>query len=141
MTEQHSDLIRYARESIDSDKHEDDMHPFSLYVCEVCLKYTPLEITLRFNTDQVLLPLNSFIGHIQGKCSSCGKTTLLMSNSDEDDTTSRIFPVCSCGSKQFIAGMCERIQGEKGIPGLFEKRVIVAKCARCSKIQTIAFTE
>ncbi|MBD3408551.1 MAG: hypothetical protein GF411_20675 [Candidatus Lokiarchaeota archaeon] len=137
----HSDLIRYARDSIEASTHQNDMHPFSFYNCEVCNKSRPFELVIRYDTEESILPIQSLVGHIQGRCGVCGKTTLLLSNTEDDDTERSIRPTCACGNNQFVVGMCERIQGEKGIPGLFEKRVIVAKCSKCKNIQTIAYTE
>ena len=46
-----------------------------------------------------------------------------------------------CGNRSFIAGMCERFEGEKGIPGFFDEGVIVGRCTECSRKRAFVFTD
>jgi hypothetical protein len=37
--------------------------------------------------------------------------------------------------------MCERIEGEEGIPGFFDEGVIVGKCILCNRNMAFVFTD
>jgi hypothetical protein len=37
--------------------------------------------------------------------------------------------------------MCERFEGEEGIPGFFDEGVIVGRCTECSRKRAFVFTD
>jgi hypothetical protein len=50
-------------------------------------------------------------------------------------------PECECGGRSFIVGLCERIEGEQGIPGFFDEGVIVGKCTLCNRNKAFLYTD
>jgi hypothetical protein len=84
----------------------------------------------------------TFRGIIWGECASCGYLLRVFTFTGEHRQGIRDErPECECGSRSFIIGMCERFEGENGIPGFFDEGVIVGKCTECRRKRTFVYTD
>ena len=133
-----SELDDYARQCIHSHSHPDDDHKFTLFKCSSC-NSSRLRLTIEHHTGSEDW---NFRGIIWGECTACGYLMRLFTFSGEHRQWLREErPECECGNRSFIAGMCERFEGEKGIPGFFDEGVIVGRCTECSRKRAFVFTD
>ena len=133
-----SELEDFAGQCIHSQNHPGDIHRFTLFSCRECGSET-LRPALEHHTGSETY---DFKGIVWGECTRCGYLNRLFTFTGESRRALREeHPVCECGSREFITGMCERIEGEEGIPGFFDEGVIVGKCIRCSRNRIFAFTD
>jgi hypothetical protein len=107
-----------------------------LFVCSSC-KSSVFRLTVDHHTGSEDW---NFRGVIWGECKACGYLMRLFTftgNHRERQREER--PECECGNRSFLSGQCERIEGEKGIPGFFDEGVIVGKCDECGCKKSIVF--
>jgi hypothetical protein len=133
-----SELEDFAKECINSQAYPDDEHNFSLFTCHSC-KSSTFRLTVEHHTGS---EESDFKGIIWGECSECGFLQRLFTFTGEHRQFLREErPVCECGGRSFATGLCERIEGEKGIPGFFDEGVIVGKCVECNLNRVIVYTD
>lgn len=133
-----SELEDFAKECINSQAYPDDDHNYSLFKCDSC-KSSIFRLTIEHHTGSVE---SNFKGIIWGECCECGYLMRLFTFTGEHRKLLREEkPACECGSRSFTVGLCERIEGEKGIPGFFDEGVIVGKCSECNLNRVIVYTD
>lgn len=129
-------LEDYAKDCINSRDHPDDFHQFALYSCSSC-RASLFSLTIEYHTGAEKW---SFRGIIWGHCSECGYLMRLFTFTGTHRQIEREErPGCECGNRTFIAGQCERIEGENGIPGFFDEGVIVGRCAKCGRYKAFVY--
>jgi hypothetical protein len=132
------ELGDFARECINSQAYPDDYHNFSIFTCNSC-KSSNFRLTVEHHTGSVE---SDFKGIIWGECSECGYLMRLFTfTAPHRKLLKEERPACQCGSYSFTVGLCERIEGEQGIPGFFDEGVIVGKCTECSLNKVIVYTD
>ena len=133
-----SELEDFAKHCLNSQAYPNDEHIFNLYKCTSC--HSPvLKLTMEHHTGSEEW---AFKGIIRGECASCGYLLQLFTFTGEHRKILKTeYPVCDCGNRDFIAGQCERYEGEQGIPGFFDEGVIVGKCSKCSRNLVFANTD
>lgn len=133
-----SELDDFARESIGSQNHPDDDHKFTLFECSSC-KSSKFRLTIEHHTGSEEW---NFRGIIWGECAGCGYLMRLFTfTGDSRQWLREDRPECECGNRTYTVAMCERYEGEQGIPGFFDEGVIVGKCEDCGLKRTIVFTD
>ena len=131
-----TELSDFSREKLNSKDYPDYIHNFTLFECSSC-KSSVFRLTLEHHTGSEEC---NFRGVIWGTCKACGYLMRLFTftgNHRERQREER--PECECGNRSFLSGQCERIEGEKGIPGFFDEGVIVGKCDECGCKKSIVF--
>jgi len=132
------DLEEFARQNIDADNHPDDDHVFTVYRCHSCNKQE-FRITIEHHTGSKDW---NFRGIIWGECVNCGYIGRLFTFTGEHRKLLREErPECECGNRTFIAGQCERFEGENGIPGFFDEGVVAGKCIECNRNMEFVYTD
>jgi hypothetical protein len=133
-----SQIDDFARQCIHSQNHPGDYHKFTLFKCNSC-KSSSFRITIEHHTGSEEW---NFRGIIWGECAGCGYLMRLFTFTGEHRQRIRDDrPECECGNRSFVAGMCERFEGEEGIPGFFDEGVIVGRCTECSRKRAFVFTD
>ncbi len=123
-----SELEEFAMQCINSTNYPEDDHKFSLFFCKSCGS-PALKVTIEHHTGSENW---SFRGIIWGECAECRYLMRLFTfTGDHRKMIREERPECDCGNRTFNSGLCERIEGEKGIPGFFDEGVIVGKCITC----------
>jgi hypothetical protein len=131
-----SQLDDFARECINSSSYPDDIHTYSSFNCSSCKK-SSFRLVVEYHSSSVD---TNFRGIIWGECSECGYLARLFTFTGPQRKKIReVQPVCECGNRSFIVGMCERTEGENGIPGFFDEGVFVGKCTLCNRNKVIVF--
>jgi hypothetical protein len=132
------ELDDFAKQCINSQEHPEDIHHFNLFSCSEC-KSEALKLIIEHHTGSEEW---NFRGIIWGECTSCGYLNRLYTfTGDSRQALREERPVCKCGSRDFIVGLCERIEGEQGIPGFFDEGVIVGKCILCHLNKAFVYTD
>lgn len=132
------ELDVFAKQCINSQNYPDDYHNFTLYTCNSCGSST-FKLTIEHHTGSEEW---NFRGIIWGECAECGYLMRLFTFTGAHREKFREeHPVCDCGSRIFLAGQCERIEGENGIPGFFDEGVAVGKCNSCNRNQAFVYTD
>jgi hypothetical protein len=99
----------------------------------------PWALTIEHHTGSVP---GDFMGIIRGRCSQCGHWALLFGFTGEHRRpTHQERPNCACGGEHFWVAMCERIEGENGLPGFFDVGVVVGRCATCGRNLALVYTD
>lgn len=133
-----SSLEEFAKEQINSLEYPSANHYFTLYNCNSCYAST-FKLTIEHHSGSEDW---AFKGIIWGECSACGYLLRLFTFTGEHRTKLKTeHPVCDCGSRDFLAGQCERYEGEQGIPGFFDEGVVVGKCLVCNRNKALVFTD
>lgn len=133
-----SELDDFARQCIHSQNHPDDIHRFTLFLCNEC-RSEAIRLTIEHHTGSEEY---DFKGIIWGECTTCGYLSRLFTfTGDSRKPLREERPVCDCGGRDFIAGMCERTEGEQGIPGFFDEGVVVGKCTLCNRNRVFVYTD
>lgn len=133
-----SELDDFAKQCINSQAYPEDIHNFSLFSCSEC-KSEGLKLTIEHHTGSEEW---NFRGIIWGECTTCGYLNRLFTfTGDSRRAIREERPVCECGSRDFIVGLCERIEGAHGIPGFFDEGVIVGKCILCNRNKAFVYTD
>jgi len=133
-----SELGDYARQCINGQNHPHDYHKFTLFRCNSC-RSSRLRLTIEHHTGSEEW---NFRGIIWGECASCGYLQRVFTFTGEHrQGIGDERPECECGNRSFISGMCERFEGEEGIPGFFDEGVIVGKCTICNRKRTFVFID
>lgn len=133
-----SELEDYARQCINSHEYPNDDHRYTLYTCSSCKKST-FRLCIEHHTGS---GDGDFKGIIWGTCASCGYIMRLFTFTGSH--RKKLFedrPACECGSKVFSVALCERYEGEEGIPGFFDEGVIVGKCVACGLNRVFVYTD
>jgi hypothetical protein len=131
-------LEDYARDCINAGEYPEYNHYFTLFSCNSC-GAGKLAITVEHHTGSKDY---NFKGIIWGECRECGYLGRLFTFTGEHRKPIRDDrPECDCGSRSFSAGMCERYEGETGIPGYFDEGVIAGKCTECGLNRVFAYTD
>jgi hypothetical protein len=131
-------LEDFARECINSGAYPDDYHIFSLFTCSSC-RSEVFRLTIEYHTGSEDW---DFKGIIWGECTTCGYIMRLFTYTGESRQKLREErPSCSCGNRDFIAGLCERIEGEQGIPGFFDEGVVAGRCTGCNTNRAFVYTD
>ena len=133
-----SDLEDFALECIHSSNYPDDDHIFSFLTCDSC-GMSSFRVTIEHHTGSKEW---DFKGIIWGYCSICGNLVRLFTYTAEHRKPLRDErPECECTGKIFYVGLCERIEGEKGLKGFFDEGVIVGKCTSCQLNRVFVYTD
>jgi Zn ribbon nucleic-acid-binding protein len=131
-------LRAFALKSIAAERYPDDHHVFKVFECEVCADAF-FRITVEYHTGATE---GDFKGVIWGRCVACGHRQKVFSfTGDHRSFLREERPVCECGSDRFIAGECERIEGEQGLAGFFDEGVVVGECCHCGRDRVFAYTD
>lgn len=131
-------LEDFAKECLRSRNYPEHIHNFSLFKCGSC-KSIKLKLTIEYHTGSEEW---NFRGIIWGECTSCGYLMRLFTFTGEHRQKLREErPECDCGNKVFISGICERIEGDQGIPGFCDEGVITGKCTSCNRNKAIVFID
>jgi hypothetical protein len=131
-------LEDFARDCISAGSHPDDDHRWSLFRCDSC-HGSELRLTIEHHTGSEEW---NFRGVIWGECSACGYLGRLFTFTGEHRELEREErPECDCGSRNFLTGMCERYEGEEGIPGFFDEGVVVGRCTECGLNRKMVYTD
>lgn len=133
-----SELEDFAKKCINSQEYPNDNHIFLQYKCVSC-NSPVIKITIEHHSGSEEW---RFRGVIWGECAVCGYLMRLFTFTGEHrEILSTDYPVCDCGNRDFIAGQCERYEGEQGILGFFDEGVIVGKCTKCNRNKAFVFTD
>jgi len=133
-----SSLDDFARQCINSQEYPDDIHNYISYSCNSCRSSTFM-LTVEHHTGSTEW---DFKGIIWGECSTCGYLMRLFTfTGDHREKLKDERPACECGSRSFTVGLCERVEGEKGIPGFFDEGVVAGKCSQCNLNKAIIFID
>jgi hypothetical protein len=133
-----SELDEFALQCIGSQSHPEDIHTYTTFSCAEC-KSEAFRVTIEHHTGSEEW---DFKGVIWGECNKCGYLNRLFTFTGESRKLLREErPACECGERDFMLGMCERIEGEQGIPGFFDEGVIVGKCNRCNRNRAFVYTD
>ena len=133
-----SDLEAFAKDRIAADRYRSDHHFFRPFTCDAC-GVVPFEMTIEHHTGS---KKGNFKGMIWGECAECGSGKRLFSFTGEHRKRLREEkPVCECGNASFLAGECERIEGDEGLMGFFDEGVVVGKCSRCGRNRALVYTD
>lgn len=131
-------LEEFAKQCIGIQNYPDDIHNFILYKCSSCSS-SLFRLTVEHHTGSEEW---SFKGIIWGECADCGYLMRLFTFTGSHRSKLRDErPECECGTRTFMAGQCERIEGENGIPGFFDEGVIVGKCTLCKRNRIFVNTD
>ena len=131
-------LEDFAGDCIRSSNYPEHFHNFTMFKCDSC-KSSAFRLTIEHHTGSEDW---NFRGIIWGECSECGYLMRLFTFTGEHREMIRTErPECDCGNKIFITGLCERIEGEQGIPGFFDEGVIAGKCTSCDRNRAIAYID
>lgn len=132
------ELDEFAKQCINADNYPDDYHVFSLFHCQSC-KNSEFRLTIEHHTGSKEW---NFKGIIWGECTACGYLGRLFTfTGDHRKFLREEHTVCECFNNSFTVGQCERIEGEKGIPGYFDEGVIVGKCCSCRRNKVLVYTD
>jgi len=132
------ELDDFARQCIHSQDHPEDIHHFNLFFCGEC-KSAALRLTIEHHTGSEEW---DFKGIVWGECSGCGYLNRLFTfTGDSRQPFREERPVCECGGRDFSVGLCERTEGEQGIPGFFDEGVMVGKCILCNRNRAFVYTD
>jgi hypothetical protein len=133
-----SELDVFAKQCINSQAYPDDNHNFSIYSCNSC-KSSTFKVSIEHHTGSTEW---DFKGIIHGECAECGYLMPLFTfTGTHRQKLKEEHPECECGGRIFTVGLCERYEGEQGIPGFFDEGVIVGKCSLCTRNQAFVFTD
>ena len=133
-----SELEDFAMECIHHQEHPGDIHTFKLFRCNDC-KSEVLKLTIEHHSGSEEW---DFKGIIWGECADCGYLNRLFTfTGDSRKAIREERPVCECGSRNFRVGLCERTEGEQGIPGFFDEGVIAGQCILCHRNRAMAYTD
>ena len=133
-----SDLKTFAERCIGAEHYPNDYHVFSPFECHAC-GVVPLRLRIEHHTGS---RKGRFRGVIFARCAKCGEERRVFSFTGEHRRPLREErPVCRCGSKEFLAGNCERLEGDEGVPGFFDGGVIVGKCVDCGRNRAFVHTD
>jgi len=140
--ERHSDdfgdLHCFALERLHAADYPKSSHPYAAFRCRVCGSEV-WEVVLDHHTGS---EWTDFKGIVLGRCVACHDLVELLSFTGPHRRSERAEAmVCPCGSTKFSTAMCERYEGEDGIPGFFDEGVIVGKCADCLRNVVVALTD
>ena len=132
------DLSDFARACISADSHPKDDHYFNLFTCHSC-KSSVFRLTIEHHSGSEVW---NFRGIIRSECAVCGYLGRLFTFTGEHRSLLREErPVCDCGNRSFVVGICERYEGEEGLTGFFDEGVIVGKCGDCHRNRTFVNTD
>ncbi|TFH25879.1 MAG: hypothetical protein E4H10_08620 [Bacteroidia bacterium] len=133
-----SELDDFARQCIHSQDHPEDIHKFQPFYCSAC-KSAALKLTIEHHTGSEEW---DFKGIVWGECTTCGYLNRLFTfTGDSRQPLREERPVCECGGRDFMVGLCERTEGEQGIPGFFDEGVMVGKCTLCHRNRVFVYTD
>ena len=133
-----SELDDFARQCINSQDYPEYFHNFTQFSCSAC-KSADHKLSIEHHTGSEAW---NFRGIIWGECTSCGYLNRLFTFTGESRQALREeLPACECGGRDFVVGLCERIEGEQGIPGFFDEGVMVGKCIRCQRNRAFVYTD
>ena len=133
-----SDLEVFARKRIAAHRYPNDYHFFRPFKCDAC-GVVPFKLTIEHHTGS---KKGSFKGVILGECAECGSGKRLFSfTGNHRERLREETPVCRCGSKHFLVGECERIEGDEGLMGFFDEGVVVGKCSRCGRNRVLVYKD
>jgi hypothetical protein len=135
---QGENLEDFARDCISASNYPKDDHYFTLFTCNSCRK-SIFRLTIEYHSGSETW---NFRGIIWGECSDCGYLGRLFTFTGEHRNMLREErPVCDCGGRNFVMGMCERYEGEEGLAGFFDEGVIVGKCCDCHRNRAFVYTD
>lgn len=133
-----SDLEDFAGECINSKAYPDDIHQFTSFECSSC-KSSRLRLVLEHHTGS---DESNFRGIIWGECADCGYLMRLFTfTGSHREFLKEERPECECGNRVFSVGLCERTEGENGIPGFFDEGVVAGQCSECHLNKAIVYID
>ena len=133
-----SELDDFARKCINGNNYPDHYHKFTLFRCSSCCS-SRFRLTIEHHSGSEGW---NFRGIIWGECADCGYLMRLFTFTGEHREWIRDErPECDCGNRSFTVGMCERYEGEKGIPGFFDEGVVVGNCTGCHRNKALVYTD
>lgn len=131
-------LREFALGCLNAAAYPSDYHPFQPYGCSEC-GVAPLSLVVESYTG---CEEGDFHGVITGTCEKCGRTEVKFSVTGERSRPEKAeMPCCECGNSVFWLAMCERYEGEEGLPGFFDEGVMAGQCTACGKNRAIVYTD
>jgi hypothetical protein len=131
-----STLRRFAEERLNAAEYSDCSHRFELFTCGEC---GGVELSLaveRHPGDQK----GDFKGILWQRCEACGRRGVAFGVTrvgPPPELSQLEQPVCDCGGRVFVVGMCERWEDW----GFFDEGTVVARCAACGGLRFIVDTD
>ena len=133
-----SELETFAKKQIAADRYPNDYHFFRPAKCPTC-GVVPLALTIEYHTGS---KKGNFRGVIFARCSECeGEERIFSFTGKQRRPLREEKPACECGNVYFVAGECERIEGDEGVLGFFDEGVVVGKCSRCGRNRAFVYTD
>jgi hypothetical protein len=133
-----SDLEAFAKDRIAAHRYPNDYHFFRPFECDAC-GLAPFKLTIEHHTGA---KEGDFKGIIWGDCVECGSRKRHFSFTGAHRKPLRTEnPVCDCGNPSFLAGECERIEGDEGVMGFFDEGVVAGKCPSCGRNRALVYTD
>ena len=133
-----SELEAFAKTCLAAQRYPQDYHFFRAFRCDAC-GVVPFVLTVEHHTGS---KRGDFKGVIWGECTACGQRKRLFSLTGAHRRPAREErPVCGCGNAGFLAGECERFEGDEGLMGFFDEGVVVGQCSRCGRNRALVYTD
>lgn len=127
-------LRTFALNALAAEKYPRADHRCRTPSCPAC-GTAPLEVTVEAHTGSTR---PNFRGVVYGRCSRCGsETNIFRFTGPRRRPEDKKRLTCSCGHNEFWIAICERVEGDEGLPGFFDEGVVVARCANCGRQQIV----
>lgn len=121
-------LREFALAAIAADRFPRDEHRLRSLACATC-NVTPQEVSVEHHSGD---RPGDFHGVVHGRCTTCGEESTLFSITGQHSQLLRQEEIrCRCGQNGWWLVICDRIEGEDGLPGFFDEGVVVGRCASC----------
>lgn len=135
MNENPLDSLRtFALKAIAAEKYPRARHRCRTPSCPTC-GAVPLELTVETHSGSTNA---NFRGVIHGRCPGCGgETDIFRFTGPHRQAEGQQCLTCRCGGAAFWLTICERIEGDEGLPGFFDEGVVAGRCAACGRQQLI----
>jgi len=131
-------LHTYGKRRLAAHRYPGARHTFTAYSCPHC-GLVPLMLRIEHHTGS---RKRNFRGMVFARCSVCGWEDRIFSFTGKHRSyLSEEKPACPCGETGFYVGMVEHIEGDDGLPGFFDERVLVGECSRCGRGTAFLFTD
>jgi hypothetical protein len=131
-------LEAIALDRMEAHRYPDDHHRFRPFRCKSCGP-VPLILTIEHHTGSRQA---DFKGLIFARCTECeAEDRVFGYTGSHRKPLRRTIPRCKCGSEQFYAAECERIEGGGGLAGFFDEGIVVGICSQCGRPQAFVFTD
>ena len=127
-------LRTFALKALAADEYPRARHRCRVPSCPAC-GAGPLEVTVEAHTGATE---PNFRGVVFARCPRCGsETSIFRFTGPHRKAESRERLSCHCGHDQFWLTICERTEGDEGLPGFFDEGVVAGCCAECGGRQIV----